>query len=88
MYGVASLPYATGLLPVLVEEELTLDILPPVEQAEKLGFKERNVLGFKMGAKQGIDIFFALSSVAYYVSMAFSSLQSQTSSSSSHSSGR
>lgn len=88
LYGVASLPYATGLLPVLVEEELTLDILPPVEQAEKLGFKERNVLGFKMGAKQGIDIFFALSSVAYYVSMAFSSLQSQTSSSSSHSSGK
>ena len=41
-----------------------------------------------MGAKQGIDIFFALSSVAYYVSMAFSSLQSQTSSSSSHSSGK
>lgn len=72
LYGVASLPYATGLLPILVEEELSLTILPPVKQAEKLSFKERNVLGFKMGITQGIDIFFALSSVAYYVSMAFS----------------
>ena len=72
LYGVASLPYATGLLPILVQEELTLDILPPVEVAENMSFKDRNVLGFKMGLKQGIDVFFALSSVAYYVSMAFS----------------
>lgn len=79
LYGVASLPYATGLLPILVKEELTLDILPPVEQAEKLSFKERNVLGFKMGVKQGIDIFFALSSVAYYISMAFSQVQGMSS---------
>ena len=76
LYGVASLPYATGLLPILVQEELTLDILPPVEQAEKLSFKDRNVLGFQMGISQGIDIFFALSSVAYYVSTAFSHAQS------------
>lgn len=89
LYGVASLPYATGLLPILVEEELTLDILPPVELAEKLSFKERNVLGFKMGVKQGIDIFFALSSVAYYVSMAFSTLNDKKSSAkdTAHSSG-
>lgn len=78
LYGVASLPYATGLLPVLVQDELTLDILPPVEVAEKMSFKDRNVLGFKMGLKQGIDIFFALSSVAYYVSMAFSQVQNMT----------
>lgn len=78
LYGVASLPYATGLLPILVQEELTLDILPPVEQAEKLSFKERNVLGFKMGVKQGIDVFFALSSVAYYVSTAFSQVQTSS----------
>lgn len=78
LYGVASLPYATGLLPVLVQDELTLDILPPVEIAEKMSFKDRNVLGFKMGLKQGIDIFFALSSVAYYVSTAFSQVQKMT----------
>lgn len=86
LYGVASLPYATGLLPVLVQDEVTLDILPPVEQAEKLSFKDRNVLGFQMGCKQGIDIFFALSSVAYYVSMAFTQVQ-HTGSSRSYRSG-
>ncbi|MEG0093985.1 MAG: GH3 auxin-responsive promoter family protein [Erysipelotrichaceae bacterium] len=81
LYGVASLPYATGLLPILVQEELTIDILPPVEKAEQLNFKDRNVLGFKMGLKQGIDVFFALSSVAYYVSMAFSQVDSMKTSS-------
>lgn len=70
LYGVASLPYATGLLPLLLEDEIALDVLPPVKMAQAMSFKERNVLGFKMGMKQGMDIFFALSAVAYYISMA------------------
>lgn len=70
LYGVASLPYCTGLLPLLIQDELTLNVLPPVEEAKNMSFKERNVEGFKLGMKQGLDIFFALSSVAYYISMA------------------
>lgn len=70
LYGVAPLPYATGLLPHLLEDEINLNVLPPVKMAQSLSFKERNITGFKMGMKQGLDIFFALSAVAYYISMA------------------
>ncbi|MFV0550582.1 MAG: GH3 auxin-responsive promoter family protein [Anaerorhabdus sp.] len=81
LYGVASLPYATGLLPLLLEDEINLDVLPPVKVAQKLSFKERNVLGFKMGMQQGLDVFFALSAVAYYISMALEDASSKKSSS-------
>ncbi len=70
LYGVAPLPYATGLLPHLLEEEIALEVLPSPRVAQSMSFKERNVTGFKMGMKQGLDIFFALSAVAYYISMA------------------
>lgn len=80
LYGVASLPYATGLLPLLLEDEINLDVLPPVKLAQKLSFKERNVLGFKMGMQQGLDVFFALSAVAYYISMALEDASNKKSS--------
>ena len=74
LYGLAPLPYATGLLPLALNEEIDIDFLPPVKEAQKLSFKERNVLGFKMGLTRGIDYFFGLGSVAYYVSMSVASL--------------
>ncbi len=37
--------------------------------AVKMSFGERNVKGFKMGLSEGIEFFFGLGSVAYYVSL-------------------
>jgi hypothetical protein len=34
-----------------------------------MSFGERNVKGFKMGLSEGIEFFFGLGSVAYYVSL-------------------
>lgn len=79
LYGVAPLPYATGLLPHLLQDEIALNVLPPVKVAQSLSFKERNVAGFKMGMKQGLDIFFALSAVAYYISMALNDAKTNSS---------
>lgn len=74
LYGLAPLPYATGLLPALLNEEVTIEFLPPVKEAQEMSFGERNKKGFKLGMEKGIDYFFGVGSVAYYVSMSLSSL--------------
>ena len=35
LYGLAPLPYATGLLPLAFEEEIGIEFLPPVKDAVK-----------------------------------------------------
>lgn len=80
LYALAPLPYATGLLPVLFQNEIDIQFLPPVQQAAKMSFKERNILGFKMGMKQGISYMFGLGSVTYFVSQSFSEMTKSSSS--------
>lgn len=82
LYALAPLPYASGLLPVLFQNEIDVQFLPPVKQAASMSFKDRNILGFKQGMKQGIDYFFGLGSVTYYISKSFSSLTNSSSHSS------
>lgn len=74
LYGLAPLPYATGLVPVAFKEEVDLQFLPPVEIAQTMDFSSRNQLGFKMGLKTGIDYFFGLGSVTYYISKAIAKI--------------
>ena len=74
LYGLAPLPYATGLLPLLLDDEIHLEFLPPVKEAEKMSFSERNKKGFKLGMKKGIDLFFAVGSVTYYISKSFGAM--------------
>lgn len=85
LYGLAALPYATGLFPRALADEIHINFLPPVEEAEKLSFSERNKKGFKMGMKGGIDYFFGMSSVAYYVSKSFSKLMESSGGKNKHS---
>ena len=75
LYALAPLPYVTGLLPLLCKEEIDIEFLPPVKEALNMTFKERNVQGFKLGLKKGIEYFFGLGSVLYYVSQSISSMQ-------------
>lgn len=76
LYALAPLPYATGLLPLLFKDEIDIEFLPPVKEAVNMSFQERNVLGFKLGMKKGIEYFFGLGSVLYYVSQSLTSMQS------------
>jgi len=73
LYALASLPYVTGLLPLLCKEEIDIEFLPPVKEAVNMSFKERNVQGFRLGMKKGIEYFFGLGSVLYYVSQSLTS---------------
>ena len=68
LYGLAPLPYATGLIPLALDDQIGVRLLPDVETATKLSFSERNKLGFKQGIFTGIDYFFGLGSVTYYIS--------------------
>lgn len=71
LYGLAPLPYLTGIVPYLLEGEVDVNFLPPTKEAEKMSFGKRNKLGFKMGMRQGIDLFFGLSSVISRISEEF-----------------
>ncbi|XMB86031.1 GH3 auxin-responsive promoter family protein [Mycoplasmatota bacterium WC44] len=63
LYGMAPLPYLTGLAPHGLKKEIDFDYLPSIEEAESLGFEERNKVGFELALSKGVDLFFGLSSV-------------------------
>ena len=74
LYGLAPLPYATGLIPLALRDEIGLEFLPSPKEAESMSFGERNKRGFALGLKKGIDFFFGLGSVAYFVSLSIAEL--------------
>ena len=78
LYGLAPLPFATGLIPRGINDEISIEFLPSVKDAEKLSFSERNKKGFKLGLSKGIDFFFGLGSVAYFVSLSLSNMSKGT----------
>ena len=72
LYGFAPFPYATGLFPLVFEEEIAFKYLPPLKEGKDMSFGQRNKEGFKQGFNQGIDLFFGLSSVISYITESFS----------------
>lgn len=74
LFGLAPLPFVTGLFPLVFQEEIDFKFLPPVKEALNMSFGERNKKGFSMGMEQGIDVFFGLSSVIYYITENFSNM--------------
>lgn len=73
LYGMAPLPYLTGLAPLVLKDELSVNWLPPERKAAVMDFSQRNKLGFKMGMQRGVDLFFGLSSVIAKVGDQFTS---------------
>ena len=76
LYGLAPLPFATGLFPLALSEDTDIRFLPPVKDAVDMSFSQRNKLGFKMAMQQDVEFFFGLGSVAYAVSQSLSSMSS------------
>lgn len=76
LYALAPMPYVTGLLPLVLKDEIDIEFFPPMKEAVNMTFKERNKAGFKLGMKKGLEYFFGLGSVLYYVSQSISSMQS------------
>jgi len=72
VYTVAPRPYMSGALASLLQEQVTADYLPPLDEAEGLPFEERIKLGFQQALSQGLDYFFGLSLVLAAVGDKFS----------------
>ena len=72
LYGLAPLPYPTGLLPLLIKSELDMHFLPPLKEALKMPFHEQNRVGFRQSLQGGIDLFFGMSSIVYAITKNFS----------------
>ncbi len=70
LYGGAPLPYATGLIPTLLDEDIDFQWLPD-GNAGNLSFGQRIKKGFAMALWGGIDYIFATGSVANYMSESF-----------------
>jgi len=71
LYGMAPPPYATGSMTRAFPHEL-FEFLPPVDEAEALPFEERIQRGFEQALAEGLDLCFALSSVAVAIGNRFS----------------
>ncbi len=71
LYGGAPLPYETGLIPSLLNEEMRFEWLPDSDEYAELSFSERMKKGFKMAFSGGIDYFFAMGSVANHITENF-----------------
>jgi hypothetical protein len=70
LYGMAPPPYATGSMTRAFPNEL-FDFLPPVERAEEMSFEERIQQGFQLALSDGLDLCFAMSSIAVAIGNRF-----------------
>ncbi len=77
LYGMAPPPYASGTMTRVFPYEL-FNFLPPVEEAEKMPFEERMQRGFELALSEGLDVCFALSSVAVAIGDRFGQKSNNT----------
>ncbi|MCF0141795.1 MAG: GH3 auxin-responsive promoter family protein [Parasporobacterium sp.] len=71
LYGLAPLPYATGLFPLLVDNEMDFHFMPSLKEAKNLSFSQQNKVGFKQAVMTGIDQLFGMSSIIYAITKNF-----------------
>lgn len=76
LYGLAPLPYATGLFPLLIAPEMDLRFMPSTKEAANLSFSQQNKRGFSLAVKGGLDQFFGMSSVVFTITRNFASFAS------------
>ena len=65
LYSLAPMPYATGMFPDLISTEIDLRFMPSVREARKMTFGQQMRAGYKLAAKQDMDLFFGMSSILY-----------------------
>lgn len=66
--GFAPLPYPTGLIGLILQQETEMEFLPPANECTDMSFSEKTKVGFKLAMNKGVDYFFSMGSVANYIS--------------------
>ncbi len=69
-YGMAPPPYTSGTMTRIFPHEI-FELLPQLEEAEKMSFEDRIEQGFSLALDEGLDLCFALSSVAVAIGERF-----------------
>lgn len=72
VYGGAPLPYATGLLPSLLSEEIDFSWLPDTAEENRTSLSMRSKKGIEMALGRGIDFFISIGNIAGYITNSFS----------------
>ena len=67
--GLAPMPYLTGLIGLILNEEYGYEFMPPRSTLETMSFSERSKYGLKQAVGRGMDYFLSMGSVAYYLSL-------------------
>ena len=66
--NMAPLPYLTGVMGVILDQEFGFRFMPPHKTSTTMSFSERTKLGFKMALNGGVDYFICLGSISYFMS--------------------
>ena len=67
--GLAPMPYLTGLIGLILNEEYGFDFMPPRSTLGTMSFSARSKYGLKQAMSRGMDYFLSMGSVAYYLSL-------------------
>jgi len=68
LYTLAPMPYASGLFPELMKGEVDFRFMPPVKEAVSMPFSQQMARGFELAVKHGMNQFFGMSSILFYIS--------------------
>lgn len=71
VYAVAPVPYTSGVFVKVMQQEVALQCMPPLDKAQAMSFEERVREGFRMALSRGFDYFFGLSTVLVVVGEQF-----------------
>ena len=72
--GLAPMPFLTGLIGLILDEEYGFETMPPRSTIATMSFSERSKLGFKQALNRGMDYFLSMGSIAYYLSLNLSAV--------------
>lgn len=76
--GLAPMPFLTGLMGLILDQEFHFTTMPPRETTTTMSFTARSKLGFKMALNSGIDYFLGMGSISYFISKQLTSAKSSS----------
>ena len=72
LHALAPPPFATGMMAHMVDDVFHFALMPSLDVAEKMTFKEKTEYGFELALSEGLDLFGGLTSVLFKVGEQFS----------------
>lgn len=63
LFNLAPRPYLSGLSLYSFSQAFSSRLMPPLEEAENMSFRDRIQKGFQLGLREGVDVIFSISSI-------------------------